>query len=262
MKTLWIDAARSGAENMAWDQTLLDLAEAEGRFVVRLYRWEPYCLSLGRHEPALRRYDRERLEAAGLEVVRRPTGGRAVWHADELTYAVAAPAAELGSLPEAYAAIHRVLARAVTSLGCAATLAEPPARSPALDAGACFAAPAGGEVVAAGRKVVGSAQVRQGAALLQHGSMLLGGDQALVAEFTRGAAPPDRSAPLARLVGRTVTFDEAADAVAREFRKAWTGGWHETSAAAPDAAAGSAALAARRSAHERRFRDAAWTWSR
>ena len=64
---IWTDpAGRSGAANMAWDQTLLDLAEAEGRFVVRLYRWEPHCLSFGRNEPAGRRYDRARIEARCL----------------------------------------------------------------------------------------------------------------------------------------------------------------------------------------------------
>ena len=151
---IWVDPVpRTGAANMAWDQTLLDLAEAEGRFVVRLYRWEPFCLSFGRNEPALRRYDRSRIEAMGLDVVRRPTGGRAVWHARELTYAVAAPGTALGTLAEAYRAIHEVLAGAVASLGAAATLATAPVRAAPVDAGACFASPAGGELLVIGSKV-------------------------------------------------------------------------------------------------------------
>ncbi|MFN2326957.1 MAG: biotin/lipoate A/B protein ligase family protein, partial [Gemmatimonadales bacterium] len=91
---LWRDETpRPGWANMAIDRALLDLAAGEGAVVMRLYRWHPHCLSFGRHEPALRRYDRERIAALGLDTVRRPTGGRAVWHARELTYAVAAPEA-------------------------------------------------------------------------------------------------------------------------------------------------------------------------
>jgi lipoate-protein ligase A len=80
---------------MAVDQALLERAGRLGERRLRLYRWHPHCLSFGRHEQALRRYDRDRIVASGLDVVRRPTGGRAVWHAGELTYAVAMPAAEL-----------------------------------------------------------------------------------------------------------------------------------------------------------------------
>lgn len=260
---IWVDPlARTGAANMAWDQTLLDLAEAEGRFVVRLYRWEPFCLSFGRNEPALRRYDRSRIEAMGLDVVRRPTGGRAVWHARELTYAVAAPGAELGTLAEAYRAIHEVLARAVASLGAAASLAAAPVRAAPVDAGACFASPAGGELLVDGGKVVGSAQVRQGTALLQHGSMLLEDDQSLVASLTVGRTPGGIGAPLAGLLGRTIGFAEAAAAVAAAMRDAWPGDWNETSAAMPAHLADTAALAARVAHHERRFRDVGWTWQR
>ena len=97
--TLLVDpVGQPGWQNMALDQTLLDLAVGEGRGFLRLYRWDPPCLSFGRHEPAMRRYDRAAIERQGLATVRRPTGGRAVWHADEVTYAVAAPAATLGSL--------------------------------------------------------------------------------------------------------------------------------------------------------------------
>src|SRR6266704_1185815 len=77
---------KPGAVNMALDQTLLEEADASGAAFLRLYRWNPPCLSFGRNEPALARYDRERIAARGLAVVRRPTGGRAVWHEHEVTY--------------------------------------------------------------------------------------------------------------------------------------------------------------------------------
>jgi lipoate-protein ligase A len=157
---------------MALDQALLEESDATGAAFLRLYRWDPPCLSFGRNEPALARYDRAAIARRGIAVVRRPTGGRAVWHEHEVTYAVAAPIAAFGSLAESYRDIHARLARALCTLGLDARLA-PAARPAALGAGACFAASAGGEVLIGGRKVVGSAQVRRGSAFLQHGSILL-----------------------------------------------------------------------------------------
>src|ERR1041384_3882728 len=110
--TLLLDRPRPGWENMAIDAALLDLAAGEGAAFLWLYRWEPHCLSFGRHEPALRRYGVERIRSLELDCVRRPTGGRAVWHARELTYAVAAPLAAFGGLRQAYGAIHGLLAAA------------------------------------------------------------------------------------------------------------------------------------------------------
>ncbi|MBI2403017.1 MAG: lipoate--protein ligase family protein [Gemmatimonadetes bacterium] len=92
---------------MAIDQALLDDVDRRGDLAyLRLYRWNPPCLSFGRNEPALSRYDRAEIERLGVDVVRRPTGGRAVWHDDELTYAVAAPVAAFGCLRDSYRVIH------------------------------------------------------------------------------------------------------------------------------------------------------------
>jgi lipoate-protein ligase A len=218
------DVPRPGFLNMAIDETLLRLAEADGARVLRLYRWAPACLSFGRHEPARRRYRRDRIAERGIDVVRRPTGGRAVWHDAELTYAVAAPVATFGTLGETYLAIHRTLACALSQLGLPATLAPAPARAAAPDAGACFAAPAGGEVLAGGRKVVGSAQLRTRSAFLQHGSVLLDGDQRLVADVSVGPASSGADGSLALLLGRQVGFEEVAERVASSARS-WEGEW-------------------------------------
>src|SRR5256886_4001676 len=105
---LSLDAAgRSGAENMAIDAALLDRANGEGLSFLRLYRFDPPCLSLGRNEPAAR-YNHTEIARRGLDVVRRPTGGRAVWHEHEVTYAVAAPVAAFGSLRHARSEERRV----------------------------------------------------------------------------------------------------------------------------------------------------------
>ena len=88
--SLVVDGAASAAWNMAVDAALLEEAGARGTACIRVYAWEPPALSFGRHEPALRRYDRAAIAARGLAVTRRPTGGRAVWHSREVTYSVTA----------------------------------------------------------------------------------------------------------------------------------------------------------------------------
>lgn len=248
---VWIDTTpRPGWLNMAIDQALLERAEAGERWL-RLYAWDPWSLSFGRHEPAERRYDPERIAALGLAAVRRPTGGRAVWHARELTYAVAVPIEGLGSLRDTHLEIHAMLRDALRALGAAAELA-PPRRAAGVDAGACFAALAGGEVMVHGRKVVGSAQLRQGAALLQHGSVLLDDDQAVVAAVTRSHPAPDGSAPLNRLLDRPATWTDAAEAVVEAAGRRWGGGVRR----GPPRS-----VLDRATFHADRFRSAEWTWS-
>jgi lipoate-protein ligase A len=241
---------RPGWQNMALDQALLARA-GRGERWLRLYRWGPHCLSFGRHEPALRRYDRERIEARGLDVVRRPTGGRAVWHAEELTYALAAPAEPFGGLRQAYEEIHRMLLAALRRLGVVAEIAPPCAAAP-VDAGSCFASPVGGEITVQGRKLVGSAQLREGAGLLQHGSLLLAGRQTTVREVTRGGAPVDLAVPLADVTGGTPDPNAVAEAVAGAAAERWGGAWERTS---PEPA-----LLVEASSHEARFRSTDWTW--
>jgi lipoate-protein ligase A len=147
---------------------------------IRLYRWERPTLSLGRNEPARGHYDPAELRERGIDVVRRPTGGRAVLHWRELTYAVVVPDRALGGPRGTFRAIHETLTAALVSLGLPARIAPPPPSPTLLDAGPCFRVAAGGEIVAQGRKLVGSAQLRVGDVLLQHGSILLGDDQRLL----------------------------------------------------------------------------------
>lgn len=207
-------AGRSGAANMAIDAGLLAEAARTGRAFLRLYRFDPPCLSLGRNEAAAH-YDRAAIAQRGLDVVRRPTGGRAVWHEYELTYAVAAPVAAFGSLRHAYYTIHERIAVALRSLGADATLAphQPPPSGRVDQPASCFATPVGGEVLVAGRKLVGSAQVRKRRAFLQHGSILLDGSQEIVRVVSRLASAVSGETTLSRVLRRRVSFDEVADAI-------------------------------------------------
>ena len=194
-----------GAWNMAVDEALLASVRKGAPPVLRFYRWEPACLSLGRNQPARDRYDLDGIRARGLEVVRRPTGGRAVLHDRELTYSVAVREGVLGSPRAAYAQINRALAAGLGRIGVPAELqGRTGHRSPAPSLAPCFREPAEGEITAAGRKLVGSAQFREGKTMLQHGSLLLEGDQALVRELLRDPSAQELGDPpvsLAMLLG-------------------------------------------------------------
>jgi lipoyl(octanoyl) transferase len=241
-----IDATgHAGASNMALDALLLEDAARTARATLRLYRWSPSCLSFGRNEPALARYDRAAIEQRGWDVVRRPTGGRAVWHEQEVTYAVAAPIAAFGSLQQSYCAIHERLAAALRTLGAPAQLAPTNDRPASLAAGACFASPVGGEVTVHGRKVVGSAQVRLGSALLQHGSILLGGSQENIQAVSRQPLAIGSATALSHVLGREVTFDEVANAIVSEWPSVLT-------PTAPSRPLPSSTV----------FSDPSWTWRR
>jgi lipoyl(octanoyl) transferase len=237
---------------MALDQALLDEAARTGEGVVRFYRWRPWAISFGRHESALRRYDRTRVEALGIDTVRRPTGGRAVWHAREFTYAVVAPVVALGGLAQSYQTIHATLAEGIRSLGVSVTLA-PPGQPTEPGAGACFSSAAGGEMLCLGRKLGGSAQLRQGDVLLQHGSLLLEDNQRLLRELALRPMPAGTEITLREAAGRIVSFAELATAIAAELGS-WGGTWRDDATHIDQER-----LVAREAP---RFRDAAWTWRR
>lgn len=240
---------RPGSENMSIDYSLLRRAQ-EGVAFLRLYCWTPACLSFGRNEPAARRYDVTEIERRGLDTVRRPTGGRAVWHDAELTYAVAAPDETFGSLQETYNIVHVTIAAALQRLGIPAELAGKPAPGAgALSGGACFAAPAGGEVVVAGKKLVGSAQVRENNAFLQHGSILLEDGQDIVTQVTAGIPVSPVSTSISAQVSRPVEFGEVAAVVVQEARRSWSGSWSEQP------------LPCSATEHTK-YAEADWTWNR
>ena len=249
------DGPADAGGNMARDLALLDLAAERGIGFVRTYAWEPFALSFGANEPATKRYDRDEIMRRGVSVVRRPTGGRAVWHAEELTYSVAAPEGSFGSLAESYRLIHEILQAALATLGSSFSLAGRPTHAAQLDAGACFASPAGGEVISDLGKVVGSAQLRERGAFLQHGSILLGNRQELVAELTRGDAPAPGAASLRDVLGRDVPPAEVAAAISLAFQ----GHLGELSTLNSQL---STALETRTAMHRPRFLDDAWTWRR
>jgi lipoate-protein ligase A len=173
-----------GAENMALDAWLLGRTLAGAGPHLRFYLWARPTLSLGRSQDAAAVVDRPFCEANGIDVVRRPTGGRAVLHHMELTYGVTGLFGKDGfpkGVQETYKAICEALCEGLAALGVGARLwdgaasALPSPKSPL----PCFATPAPGEVVLEGKKMIGSAMAVEGPGFLQHGSILIAVDAPL-----------------------------------------------------------------------------------
>lgn len=218
-------ASADGAHNMAADETLLGSALA-GAASLRFYSWAEATLSLGYFQPAAVHAQDPRL--GKLSLVRRPTGGNAIVHHFELTYAVALPAGPATRSPEPWLIrLHRIIAAALVRLGVPATLhtaAAPP--SPEL---LCFKQVSPGDVLLGGAKVVGSAQRRRKGALLQHGSILLmvspfapllpGIREASGHNLAASAVQKSILAELGAQAGWTVTADDWTDTEKRRIKE-------------------------------------------
>jgi lipoate-protein ligase A len=250
-------APRSGAENMARDVALQARAARTGETVFSVYSWSRPTLSFGRNQPAAGLYDLERIHAAGIDVVRRPTGGRAILHNREVTYSVTAPLEDAAPLRETYARINRILQDGLSRLGVAVMAAPQAERAVVPSVRPCFETPAEGELVARGGKLVGSAQYRDGGALLQHGSILVNDDQSSLPDFAADLSaesdPVPTPATLHALLGRSPDPAEVAEAMfdaVRSLEDARAMGLEEDEV--HDAAL----------QHVSHFLDEGWTWRR
>lgn len=174
---LLLDPPAKGAWNMAVDEVLLGgVAAGSAPPTLRFYQWAPACLSLGYFQ-TFDVVDLAGCRRLGVDIVRRPTGGRAILHDRELTYSVALPLRMLGDEGAVLPSYHRLslaLERGLNRLGVPVVLAPESAAQPVPDHGpVCFDRPSPHEILLDGRKLVGSAQVRRATAILQHGSILI-----------------------------------------------------------------------------------------
>ena len=173
---LLLDAEGDGPWNMAVDDALLRASQTGAAPTLRFYRWRGAWLSLGLAQP-LDPARRELCRQAGVGIVRRTTGGRAVLHGADLTYAVAAPVASLPpGVHASYALLGEALRQGLAALGVASERGEAGSAGPAAGEFDCFQALAAEELCVGGRKLAGSAQRRTGAGVLQHGSLRLAPD--------------------------------------------------------------------------------------
>jgi lipoate-protein ligase A len=216
-----------GAWNMAVDEMLLEGLAVQGSLsILRLYAWEPACLSLG-YAQSIADLDETALALHGWTIVRRPTGGRAILHTDELTYSVIAPLKEprvIGSILDSYRRLSQALLCALQLLGIPARTDKELADITISNKSApvCFEVPSRYEVTVNGKKLVGSAQARRREGILQHGSLPLYGD---LTRITQALAFPDedsrkvaaerlltRATTATACLGRLISWHEAAQA--------------------------------------------------
>jgi lipoyl(octanoyl) transferase len=230
---------RTGAENMKYDEQLAQsLLASDHPFVVRVYGWKPPAISLGWHQN-IEEIDLEMCARSGIDVVRRPTGGRAILHSDEVTYSIAMVASQKSVL-SVYQHISEGLVRGLRELCAEVALEKSQPHFPSLyrspSAVACFASVARYEIHIGGRKLVGSAQRRFARpdgqeVVLQHGSILLGEDHQRMVEFLKGMEGDQRdqlrldlkknTVDLSSALGRTVRFEEVAPLLQWGFERAW-----------------------------------------
>ncbi|MGC5327093.1 lipoate--protein ligase family protein [Brevibacillus sp. SYSU BS000544] len=229
----------SPAMNMAIDEAILIL-HSEGKVppTVRFYTWNPATLSIGYFQKSEKEIDLDAVREHKLGFVRRPTGGRAVLHDQELTYSVVVsedhpkmPA----SVTEAYQVISTGLLHGFHQLGLQAEMVslaseEEKEKYSSPGSSACFDSPSWYELVVEGKKVAGSAQTRQKGVILQHGSILLDMDVELL--FSLLKFPSERvkqrmidsfvqkAVTINEVSGRTVSLEEAIEA----FRKGFASG--------------------------------------
>jgi len=231
---LIISSPSTGDKNMALDEAILEaVSSGESPPTLRLYAWQPPCLSIGYAQPVAD-VDRQRLDELGWGLVRRPTGGRAILHSDELTYAVIAANTNphvAGGVLQSYQHLSRGLVAALTMLGLHVEV-QPniPVPEEQRTNPVCFQAPSAYEITVRGRKLVGSAQVRRRGGVLQHGSLPLKGDITRICQVLRfeGEASSqqsvqsirERAVTVEELLGRQVPWQQAAEALIEGFTNA------------------------------------------
>lgn len=169
------------AENMAIDEAVFrESIRKKTPPTLRFYGWGVPALSIGYFQDYKNEVDHEACRIFGVEIVRRPTGGKAVLHEQELTYAVIASADSPLFSPdilETYRVISGCIAKGLTALGIHAELKEDGRQvSEATLSFSCFSQPSRYELLVGGRKICGSAQTRSHGFFLQHGSLLLAFD--------------------------------------------------------------------------------------
>ncbi|TEU01652.1 MAG: lipoate--protein ligase family protein [Anaerolineales bacterium] len=224
----------SGGWNMALDEAILEaVGRGESLPTLRLYAWDPPCISLGVAQ-SVHDVDLKRLRTKRWNLVRRSTGGRAILHTDELTYAVIAPINNphvIGGVLDSYRHLSAGLVAGLQHMGMSVGI-EPEKQLTEEERGnpVCFQAPSAYEITVKQRKLLGSAQVRRRFGILQHGTLPLKGDITRICEVLQFNSEEDRisaidalrnrAATVEDLLGEPLSWERAAEAMSEGFRQA------------------------------------------
>jgi lipoate-protein ligase A len=220
----------SGFINMQTDLYLLDKAIKDKiDAILRVYSWDPPALSTGRNQPH-EGFNLALCEELGIDIVKRPTGGRALFHQGEITYSLVVRADILpggNSVRESYKDISGALIKACEYIGVK-NISISSSREPYTASRACMAISTGADLEIEGRKIAGSAQLRKKGYIMQHGSILLNQDFALAARLFN--VPPDslKCINLSSIINPLPVYDELADIIKEAFKKQFNIGFTST----------------------------------
>jgi lipoate-protein ligase A len=207
---LIIDPPASGSWNMAVDDALLEAAQGDSYIpTLRLYSWNPPCLSLG-HAQHIREVNREALIKMGWDLVRRPTGGRAILHIDELTYSITGNTEQpilKGGILESYQKISQTFIQMLQKYSLDPRSREESQQAKNQVEPVCFEIPSNYEITVAGKKIIGSAQARRKNAILQHGAIPLTGDISRIIKVLAYSDEDSRKNAALRVLSRATTIE-------------------------------------------------------
>ncbi len=231
---LSVSASTSGGFNMAMDD--YTALQNNNKSILRLYGWSPSAVSIGFHQSS-DILNKSACLRKGVGIIRRPTGGRAILHSEELTYSIVIRGTQI-SLSDAYKKVHSALAAGLSKLGVNSKLVETSIRrtnlSPKSDKVSCFSASARTELEFNGRKIVGSAGRKYENSILIHGSILLGDKHKEIVDLLNLSEKGKRvmkkeldykTADISTIVGRIVEPEELikpiCDSFSDEFQAAF-----------------------------------------
>lgn len=230
---LLITPPLDGATNMAIDEAILyTLAEGNGLPTLRFFQWEPACLSLG-YNQHWQEVDEAACRRLGYTWTRRPTGGKAILHTDEVTYSLIVPQDDpriQGGIVESYRILSFGLLRGLERLGVQANQAtkEDGVANSRMGKGGpvCFDTPSRYEITWQGKKLIGSAQLRRKKIVLQHGTLPLYGNLNRILEVLsfsdeeramQAELLPQRATTLAQVLGKEPAYEEVTTALIQGF---------------------------------------------
>lgn len=224
----------SGKFNMELDIFLSNICNKEEAFF-RLYRWEPYAISLGANQNE-DEINLAKCKADNIDLVKRPTGGRAILHAEELTYSLIAPLSLGLSAREIYNKVSVTLSVALANYNSKLSSVELENLQPNFKqllnnpSGAlCFASTAKSEVKFEGKKMIGSAQRKMNNTILQHGSILVGKkhtelpnyllDKTNIKELKKELSI--KTIEIETIIGKPIDYSQLSETILNQFQKDW-----------------------------------------
>lgn len=227
---------RSGVYNMELDMKLVESCKKDDTAYLRFYRWKPYAISLGYNQTRLSKeayIDINKCRADGMDIVTRPTGGRAVLHSEELTYSVIFRSVK--PIHELYRDISEAIVNGLKLIDPAfnklSFTKDTPDMLKLIRTGMynlCFNSAIKNEINFKGKKLVGSAQRKFGDIVLQHGSILIGNHHKNIVNYLNITGEErikmlkeieDKTECLNNIAGRNISYSETAEAVFKGFKE-------------------------------------------